>query len=67
MPRKVFFKEINARHVSQECKDKRHDDCDGYVPRTEFNRHDHECDCRCHLTPSQRARIKVGNELDRRK
>jgi hypothetical protein len=29
-------------YISQECKQKRHEDCDGYVLRKEFNDHDHE-------------------------
>ena len=48
MANKRFLGEVKTRHVSTECKAKRHRDCDGYVPRKEFNEHDHPCDCDCH-------------------
>jgi hypothetical protein len=33
---------------SQECKAKRHSDCDGYVQRKEWFEHDQPCECECH-------------------
>jgi hypothetical protein len=67
MPRKTFFKEINAHHVSRECKEKRHSDCDGWYYPEEWNQPQPSCSCSCHLTKTQRERAKVGKELDRRK
>jgi hypothetical protein len=45
--------------ISPACKEKHHDECDGWVPRKEWNEHDQECDCYCHLTMAQRLRIKA--------
>jgi IS5 family transposase len=31
-------------YVSQECKRKDHEACDGFVPRKDFTDHDHSCE-----------------------
>ena len=38
----------DPHYFSNECKAKRHTDCDGYVPRGYDEAHDHECECICH-------------------
>lgn len=59
MPRPQFFKDLNTRHVSQECKEHRHEDCDGWWYPPEWNQHQRECACTCHLTAAQLARLRI--------
>jgi hypothetical protein len=39
---------------SIECKEGRHNDCPGRVERLNWNEHDRECECRCHLKGGDR-------------
>jgi hypothetical protein len=66
MPRQSFFEDIRSHHISSLCKEKRHSDCDGWVPRKEFNGHDHECSCHCHLTIAERMRLKARKQINPR-
>jgi hypothetical protein len=67
MPRKSFFEDIRSDHISTECKERRHADCDGWVQRKEFYEHDKPCDCHCHLSMAQRMRLKARKEIDKRR
>jgi hypothetical protein len=67
MPRKSFFDEIRQRHISAECKERRHEDCDGRYYPSEWLEHDKPCSCHCHLTMAQRMRLKVMKEIDKRR
>jgi len=48
MPNKAFLGEVIRKHICEACKRKRHQDCDGSVPRGYDESHDHPCDCDCH-------------------
>lgn len=39
---------------SQECKEERHDECDGTIPRAFDEPHDLTCACQCHDTKDER-------------
>jgi len=58
---------MKSHYISAACKSRRHKECDGTVPRQEWNQHDHECDCHCHLTMAQRMRLKAMKEIDKRR
>jgi hypothetical protein len=39
---------IPPKYTSEECKHRRHSDCDGWVPRGYDEPYDHPCDDLCH-------------------
>jgi len=63
MPRKDFFTEIRTHYISPECKERRHSDCDGWVPRKDFNGHDKACSCHWRVAHPKVFGLRMQQEM----
>jgi hypothetical protein len=57
MHRESFLGEVNRRHLSPECHEKRHNECSGFQQKKEWTDREYACDCLCHQPQSKADRI----------